>query len=577
VRPYERPSDPWQSVGTTPVVDLRLPRGAYRWRFSRAGSDTVERAGTALPLTMRVQLPESGLVPDGMVSVGKSTDMLLISGLGLPQEMTLEDYVIQRHEVSNRDYKKFVDAGGYRRREFWKHDFVDAGTPLTWDEAMARFLDKAGQPGPATWEVGAYPPGQDDLPVGGVSWYEAAAYAEFAGLSLPTLHHWYRAADITAGPFLLPLANFDYRGPRAVGTSGAMSPSGAVDMAGNVREWVWNGTNGGLRYILGGAWGEPQYMFGQLEAISPFDRSPQNGFRCGSFRADGPPDGRAAATFDRVFRDFRSEQPVGDETFAQYVRMFAYAPAPLDARVEKTLDAVSDVRVERVTFMAAYEGERVIAYLWLPKTATPPFQTLVLFPGGEAIRPAGPEVLEQPDRYDFLVRSGRAIVHPVYSGMYERFGSRPTDPIAFRNQAIRWAQDLRRTVDYLETRPDINRDKLGYFGSSLGAGFSPIPLVLEPRLSLAILIGGGLANFRWEPEVYSLNYLPRVKVPVLLMGGRHDYFLPLESSQKPFFERLGTPEEHKKHVVVEAAHGIPRHEYVREMLAWLDKYFGPAR
>ena len=51
---------------------------------------------------------------------------------------------------------------------------------------MAEFVDSTGRPGPATWQGGDYPEGQDDYPVSGVSWYEAAAYAEFAHKSLPT-------------------------------------------------------------------------------------------------------------------------------------------------------------------------------------------------------------------------------------------------------------------------------------------------------------------------------------------------------------------------------------------------------
>jgi dienelactone hydrolase len=567
----------WRALGTTPIAAVRLPKGAYRWRFSKAGCETIERGVQSGAGTMRVVLPAAGSVPSGMVLIPKATEVLMLAGFGLPAEVTFEDYFVGRHEVTNREFKRFVDAGGYRRREFWKHPFIDAGKTLGWEDAMTRFRDKVGQPGPALWEIGAYPAGADDLPVGGVSWFEAAAYAAFAGVSLPTLHHWYRAAGITAGPFLLPLANFGDRGPRAVGATGAMSPSGAFDMAGNVKEWVWTPTSRGLRHILGGGWGDPQYMFGQIEALTPFDRAPKNGFRVAHYSNEGP-DAGSLGPFDRKVRDFVNERSVGDETFAQFARTFAYdTNAPLDARVEKTLDAAPDVAVERVSFAAAYDGERVIAYVWRPRHVAPPYQTLVVFPGAEALRPAGPEVLEQPNRYDFLVRSGRAVVHPVYRGMYERFTPRWTSALAFRQTAIRWVQDLRRTLDYLETRSDIDRSRIGYFGGSLGAGFAPVPLALEPRLRLAILIGGGLPTIDYEPDVFPLNYLPRVKVPTILMGGRYDYFIPYESAQKPFFERLGTPPEHKKHVVFEAPHSIPRSDYISEMLAWLDRYFGPAR
>ena len=46
---------------------------------------------------------------------------------------------------------------------------------------MGEFRDTTGRPGPSTWELGTYPDGQDDWPVSGVSWYEEAAYAAYAG------------------------------------------------------------------------------------------------------------------------------------------------------------------------------------------------------------------------------------------------------------------------------------------------------------------------------------------------------------------------------------------------------------
>ena len=112
---------------------------------------------------------------------------------------------------------------------------------LSWAEAMQGFVDRTGRPGPATWEAGDFPEGRADFPVGGVSWYEAAAFAEFAGKSLPTLEHWWAAAGRPRGSAdLIALSNFRGQGPVAADSTDATTAFGAVDMAGNLREWCWN-------------------------------------------------------------------------------------------------------------------------------------------------------------------------------------------------------------------------------------------------------------------------------------------------------------------------------------------------
>ena len=91
------------------------------------------------------------------------------------------------YEVTNREFRKFVEGGGYQKPEYWKQPFVKDGKPLSWQQAMEEFRDATRRFGPASWQFGTYPEGTAAMPVGGVSWYEAAAYAEFAGKSLPTI------------------------------------------------------------------------------------------------------------------------------------------------------------------------------------------------------------------------------------------------------------------------------------------------------------------------------------------------------------------------------------------------------
>ena len=61
-----------------------------------------------------------------------------------------------------------------------------------------------------------------------------------------------------------------------------------------------------------------------------------------------------------------------------------------------------------------------------------------------------------------------------------------------------------------------------------------------------------------------------------MLNGELDFFFPVESSQEPMFDLLGTPPEHKKRLTYPRGHTVPRNELVKESLAWLDRYLGPA-
>lgn len=117
---------------------------------------------------------------------------------------------------------------------------------------------------------------------------------------------------------------------------------------------------------------------------------------------------------------------------------------------------------------------------------------------------------------------------------------------------------------------------MAYIGLSFGASMQLPLLALEPRFKTALLLAPGFTYREVPPEADAINYMPRVTVPVLMIGGRQDYVLPLEEAQKPLFERIGTPPEHKKHVVFDAGHiaDYPRGQTVREMITWLDRYLG---
>ena len=102
---------------------------------------------------------------------------------------------------------------------------------------------------------------------------------------------------------------------------------------------------------------------------------------------------------------------------------------------------------------------------------------------------------------------------------------------------------------------------------------SIVPAV-EKRLKVNILIVAGLNMQKSLPEVDQIQYLPRISIPTLMLNGKYDFFFPYESSQKPFFKLLGTPEKDKKLIISEGSHSYPRVEMIKEVLSWLDNYLG---
>jgi formylglycine-generating enzyme required for sulfatase activity/dienelactone hydrolase len=558
----------WEELGQSPIVNQQVPFGYYRLRIVKPGFVPVEIGSPMLGRPRLKLTPESANIA-GMVPVPGGP-----YGVGRAGTVHLPDYWIGTYEVTNREFKRFVDAGGYRDPKYWKEPFRDGDRVLAFDEAMARFRDGTGQSGPATWELSSYSEGRDDFPVGGISWFEAAAYAEFGGASLPTIYHWYRASG-TGDIFsqILRLSNADGKGPVRTGELRGVGPWGATDMAGNVKEWCANVALGtSRRYILGGGWNEPGYRFVDADAQDPWQRQPTFGARL--VKNLGPADA-AAVPVGGVNGDPKSVVPVSDALFDVYRRFYAYDRSPLNSRVDAVDESVPEWRKETVSFDAAYGGERVPAYLFLPKNVKPPYQVVVFFPSGYAIAVPSSRYLDLR-AFDFIVRSGRALLYPVYQSTFERRKTVPSGPSARRDMNVQRAKDFFRAVDYLATRPDIDIDKLAYYSLSLGAYFGPIPVSLEPRVKVAVFAAGGL-TFDAAPEVHPSNFAPHVKVPVLLVNGREDFSNTLEA-QRRFLELMGTPPEQKRHAVLDGGHApADIRGLIREVLDWLDKYLGPAR
>jgi dienelactone hydrolase len=264
--------------------------------------------------------------------------------------------------------------------------------------------------------------------------------------------------------------------------------------------------------------------------------------------------------------------------------MYDYDARPLETKLEAEGQQES-FRWQKVSFTAAYNGPRMAAYMLFPRHTSPPYVPIIVWPPSNAMlervfNPAEP-VLDMAA--GFIARSGRVFVLPLFMGSYERDDSTfsmtrsvPDSSMAMRNLVIQWIQDLRRTVDFLETRQDLRSDRVGFYGASWGGAFGPLALALEPRIRAAVLNSAGYSSPPTRPEIFPPNFAPRVRTPVLMLNGRYDTVFPYETSQLAMFRQLGTPATDKTMHVSPNGHVTPMEEAIPLSLAWFDKYLGGA-
>ena len=376
------------------------------------------------------------------------------------------------------------------------------------------------------------------------------------------------------------MSNFARKGPAPVGSFRGLGPYGTDDMAGNAREWVWNEAADRRRWILGGSWSDADYLATVPNSLPPSDRSTANGFRCAKYENPAAMPADLAGKVETYSRDHRTAQPVSNEVYDVFKRQYARIRTPLNARVDASDSSNNAWIRETLSFDAGYEPGRIVAYLFLPRSVPPPYQVVAYFPTVGPFISRNNSANFQPGGQDFIVRAGRALVMPVYKGAWERW-----DPFlslkgeeylrTFRARMGHWRQDLGLVLDVLAERKDIDLTRLAYYSNSFGAS-TAVPLIaLEERLKTAILAAPGYAYRELPPEADAINYASRIRIPVLMMGGKHDYIHPLETAQKPLFDQLGTPAAQKRHVVLDSGHSLPRPDMIRETLAWLDRYLGP--
>lgn len=610
---YDDSDGEWIAAGTTPLPNwVEAPRGALRLKVEKPGFRTgyfvvavpgpsvqtqlplrfpFDRPSVPLELAAEGTLPEDTiLVPGTRVPVylsGWSTDMLGSDQHDIPA------FAIARSEVTNREFKEFVDAGGYDAAQYWQDlPFRYRGQLLSWPQARKYFVDTTGRPGPAGWQLSTYPRGQDDLPVGGISWYEAVAYSRFRKQLLPTIHHWMRAAFTPYDPMFPTAAaitaqsRFFADTPESALSEHGLGPWGTYHMAGNAREWVWNFA-GEDAIALGSGWPEYASNFSRVYTADPMARLPDHGLRLMHTLDDSPLDPALLEPI-KLVRDteFANRAPLSDDAFAAMRFQFTTPRvAPIAATVSRVEEDTSLWIAEEITLTFAAQ-EPTTLYVVRPKSRGGRLQPIVYSGVGDCCYMKRPnrEVLEQLQTAGFIVNSGRALVLPIFAGGYERYWPTPTDRADAadreRRLALLWQQDLGHTIDYLESRADMDAQHIGYLGISRGASTAgAINLALETRIRAAALASGGIwLQGPLHPMIDLINYAPRITVPVLMLSGRYDHIFPYEQSQKRTFELLGTPAGSKKQVEYDTGHfTLPPNQVAADVTDWFDRHLGRVR
>jgi serine/threonine protein kinase len=274
-------------IGSAPIRDCLLIAGEYLINLSFEGMNSLEflvqiEPGESLEVSRTLLEQKEEFL--GMVRIDEG---ISLDGQSIPA------FLIDKHEVTNTEFFAFVSAGGYREKQFWPDELMIDDVSFPWESAVKSFIDKTGIQCPRFWSGGKYPEGKEDHPVTGISWYEALAYAQWAGKDLPTWDQWWLAAkggterlypwgDDSYTPHLR--ANFGYVGTDPVESYPlGVSPLGCFDMAGNVREWLKDSKwQKGLCTVVGGSWKDPLYMIepSHAESFEPDFSGDYIGFRC---------------------------------------------------------------------------------------------------------------------------------------------------------------------------------------------------------------------------------------------------------------------------------------------------------
>jgi eukaryotic-like serine/threonine-protein kinase len=589
-------------AGRTPLMNLRIARGDYLVTLEKAGYLSLQRIASSYPIIKEYPVPRRGInistkmlkseeIDSNMVFVPGGDYKIVSWSLAELPSVKLNDFYIDKYEVSNSEFKEFISSGGYVKKEFWKYHFINEGKEISWEEAMKIFVDRSQLPGPRSWVNQEFPQGKGNYSVTDITWYEAAAYAEFRGKSLPTVYQWEKAARNGVPNYQgisMPWgmvysldksderANFNGKGTEPVNQyEFGISSYGCYNMAGNVKEWCLNQSSKGYS-LTGGSYEDPYYVYGDFGSFPGFFSSNTLGFRCvkNIFSVEDDP----SNIFINKNYQVPSYTPVSNSEYKRLLTYYKYDTKPLNSKVLSREEKEFWIE-EKIEFDCPL-GDRITGFLFLPKNAEQPYQCIfwdphsaVYFMGSAADWAA--EIL-----FSGNIKAGRALFVLIPKGSPERkweYGEKwpNVSTVLYRDRIVHWVTENRIGLDYLSKRKDIDMSKLAWLPTSQITNGLITPAV-DSRFHSVILVACGIFSDSKKalPEANPINFVPHYNAPTHLLYGKYDEVMPYNLLVLPFYKLLTNLKEMQ---LVNSGHIPPIEIRVPIINKWLDESLGPVK
>jgi len=573
----------WKYIGKNPNLD-RVPFTRLDLKFVNGENTFISRYNHTYFLRqgeMSFIFPESDKdIPSDHILFPGVKNTLSLPGLDHLDPINMNPYSISKFEVTNQEYYEFLNSDAYNDPKNWPFPIVIEDKTIDFDDVKLFFTDQYGAQGPSNWNYGNFPNGQKNLPVTGVSWFEAYAYSKYRGLSLPNIYQWENAANLSGSTNLIKRSNFSKEQLIEYDDPTTNNIFGIFNLAGNVREWMSNPNNDSNknRAILGGCFLDETYSYNDYYSQDAFDRSIGNGIRL-VYNPMGTPEINNES-FGVDVRDFLNTEDVSDEVFKYYLSQYEYEYSDKNITTENIDTLSNGIVIQKYEMPAGYgDGKEILSgYVFYDKNIKDKYKPIIYFPGSNALHtPKDSNMVEGfPSRVIYLIKEGYALIHPIYKSTYSRQDNQRSDygdmSDQYKEHVIMWGKDYKKSIDYIFTRKDFDSSKLSYYGVSWGGFMGNILLAIDERVKSAVLLVAGLEFQKCKKEVDAHYYTRRIKIPTIMLNGKFDQYFPYETSQIPMYKLIDVEEENKKHFIYESGHYVPRNELIKQHLEWLDKY-----